>query len=150
VRNGTVALSTYCGTNGEGAAGTRQDRDGVSARFKWPCGTEFLGEFVDGKDKLTDKNGVVRGVDVRGYYAQLGHPLTGKVPNLLFAKYDRFDESLDASGDLFKRWSVGYWYDIDKGTRMTFVWESRDVESGFSERSKWDGNAYYFQAQVKF
>ncbi len=140
VHSGTVALSTYRGTNGSGSSAKRQDRDGVSTRLKWGQ-TEFLGEYVQGHDK---------GSDVRGWYAQLGHPISRKAPNLLFAKYDRYDENLDLAGDMFKRWSLGYWYDIDKGTRLSLVWESRDVESGFSERSKWDGNAYYVQVQTKF
>ena len=140
VRNGTVALSTYRGSNGAGSSATRQDRDGISARLKWGA-TEFLGELADGHDQ---------GHDVRGWYAQLGHPISKKAPNLLFAKYDRYDENLDLAGDMFKRWSLGYWYDIDKGTRLSLIWESRDVESGFSERSKWDGNAYYVQMQTKF
>jgi len=140
VRNGTVALSTYRGSNGTGTAATRQDRDGVSARLKW-TETEFLGEYVQGHD---------RGYDTRGWYAQLGHPVSKKAPNLLFAKYDRYDENLDLANNMFKRWSLGYWYEIDKGTRLTFVWESRAVDPLFSERSKWDGNAYYVQVQTKF
>jgi hypothetical protein len=73
-----------------------------------------------------------------------------KKPNLLFAKYDRYDENLDLPMDLFRRWSLGYWYEIDKSTRLTLVWESRDAESGFSDYSKWDGNGYYAQMQTKF
>jgi len=137
---GTVALSGYAGSDGAGPDATRQDRTGLSARFEWGQ-TQFLGEFVDGRDK---------GHDVRGWYAQLGHPLTSGSPNLLFAKYDKYDENLDLADDLFRRWSLGYWYDLDKATRLTLVWESRDVESRFSQRSKWDGSAYYLQLQTKF
>jgi len=140
VHNGTVAVSSYRGSNGTGLSATRQDRDGFSARLKWGS-TEFLGEYVQGHDK---------GFDVRGWYAQLGHPISGRAPNLLFAKYDKYDENLDLAADLFKRWSLGYWYEIDKGTRLTLVWESRQVEPQFTERSKWDGNAYYVQVQTKF
>ena len=138
--SGTVALSTYRGSNGTGTAATRQDRDGVSARLKW-AETEFLSEYVQGRD---------RGYDARGWYAQLGHPISSKAPNLLFAKYDRYDENLDLANDMFERWSLGYWYQLDKSTRLTLVWESRDADPLFTELSKWDGNAYYVQVQTKF
>ncbi|MFB3881339.1 MAG: porin [Armatimonadota bacterium] len=141
VRYGTVALSGYAGKDGTGASETDQDRYGVSSRLTLPTGTQFLGEFVTGRDK---------GADVKGWYAQLGHPLTRKRPNLLFAKYDRFDEDTDAPDDLFRRWSLGYWYDLDDATRLTFVYEDRDVGPEFSELSRWDGNAYYLQLQVKY
>ncbi len=138
---GTVAFSAYAGKNGTGSTETDQDRYGISSRLTLPTGTQFLGEFVNGKD---------RGADIKGWYAQLGHPLTPKRPNLLFAKYDRFDEDTDAPDDLFKRWSLGYWYDLDEATRLTFVYEKRDADPEFSELTKWDGNAYYLQLQVKY
>ncbi len=140
LKNGSVALSGYTGTNGEGAAVTRQDRDGVSARYHWGE-TQFLSEWVTGNDK---------GKDMRGYYWQLGHPVTPSKPNLLFVKYDQFDENRAKPDDLFKRWSLGYWYDLDKATRLTLVWELRNVGPKFSELTKWDGNAVYAQMQLKF
>jgi len=140
VRHGTVALSTYDGEDGADSAATDQDRNGVSANFT--CGeTEWLGEFVTGKD---------RGHDVRGWYAQVGHPVSRTRPNLLFAKYDQYDENRDMADDLFRRWSLGYWYEIDSATRLTLVHERRQVQPSFSELSKWDGNATYVQMQVKF
>jgi hypothetical protein len=138
--NGTVALSGYVGEDGADSAATDQDRSGLSTSFKWGE-TEWLGEFVTGKD---------RGHDVRGWYAQLGHPICRTRPNLLFAKYDQYDEDRDMSDDLFRRWSLGYWYEIDKATRLTLVHERRKVQPNFSELSKWDGNATYVQMQVKF
>jgi len=138
---GTVALSAYAGKDGTGSSKTDQDRYGISSRLALPTGTQFLGELVTGKD---------RGASIKGWYAQLGHPLTRKRPNLLFAKYDRFDEDTDAPDDLFKRWSFGYWYDLDDATRLTLVYENRDADPEFSELSKWDGNAYYLQLQVKY
>jgi len=140
VKHGTIALSGYRGTSGEGPAQTRQDRSGLSARYHWGE-AQFLGEFVTGHD---------RGSDMRGWYWQLGHPLRSGKPNLLFAKYDQFDENRDRPDDLFKRWSLGYWYDLDKATRLTLVWESRTVGPAFSEFTRWNGNAAYAQMQVKF
>jgi predicted heme/steroid binding protein len=141
VRNGSVALSGYTGKNGADASQTDQDRYGASARFKWPGGAHFMAEFVMGRDL---------GSDIRGYYAQIGHPLAKTRPDLLFAKYDQYDEDTDASDNLFKRWSLGYWYELDPATRLTFVYEIRNPQDNFSELSKWDGNAYYLQLQVKY
>jgi hypothetical protein len=140
VANGTVALSSYVGKDGDGLAATDQDRHGVSAQLAWRK-AEFMGEFVTGKD---------RGHDVRGWYAQIGHPLAGDRPNLLFAKFDTYDENRDASNDLFKRWSLGYWYQLDSATRLTLVHERREPEPGFSEITKWDGDATYLQLQVQY
>jgi len=140
LKDGSVALSGYTGTNAEGTARIRQDRTGVSARYHWGE-TQFLGEFVTGNDK---------GKDMRGWYGQLGHPVSSVNPNLLFVKYDQYDENRAKANDLFKRWSLGYWYDLDKATRLTFVWELRNVDPKFSELTKWNGNAFYAQMQVKF
>jgi len=141
VPNGTVAFSGYLGKDGMGASETDQNRYGASARFKLPGATEFLGEFVTGQD---------RGADVRGWYAQLGHPLTDRAPNLLFAKYDQYDENTGADNDQFRRWSLGYWYQLDEATRLTLVHELRDAGPAFSELTKWDGNATYLQLQLRF
>ncbi len=141
LKNGSVALSGYSGATAEGSSRARQDRTGVSARYHWGP-TQFMGEFINGNDK---------GKDVQGWYAQLGHPVqSGKHANLLFAKYDRYDENRNASDDLFKRWSLGYWYELDPATKLTLVHEFRDVQSGFSELAKWNGDATYFQLQLKF
>jgi hypothetical protein len=142
VSRGSVAVSAFSGRDGAGDAQTAQDRYGVSSRLAWGK-AQFMGEWVTGKDL---------GHDVRGWYAQLGHPVRGsdKHPDLLFAKYDTYDENTDASNDLFRRWSLGYWYELDKATRLTAVWELRDVDPAFSEFSKWTGTGGYLQLQVKF
>jgi hypothetical protein len=140
LKDGSIAVSGYTGTNAAGAARARQDRNGVSARYHWGD-TQFLGEFVAGNDK---------GKDVRGYYWQLGHPISSARPNLLFAKYDQYDENRAKADDLFKRWTLGYWYDLDKATRLTLAWELRRADPKFSEFTKWNENAAYAQLQVKF
>ena len=140
LKHGSIALSGYTGTSGAGASRTRQDRDGVSAKYSWGE-TQFLGEYVTGNDK---------GNDMQGWYAQLGHPLGGGRPNLLFVKYDRYDEDRSAPDDLFRRWSLGYWYQLDPTTRLTLVHELRSVGEAFSELTKWNGNATYLQLQSKF
>ena len=139
--NGSLALSGYVGEDGEGAAATDQDRYGASARFEWPRGTEFMGELVTGKD---------RGYDVRGWYAQLGQPVSKSRPDLLFVKYDQYDEDTDASDDLFERWSLGYWWEPEPPTRISVVYEIRNPQPGFSELSKWDDNRGWVQLQVRF
>ncbi|NIQ98890.1 MAG: hypothetical protein GTN78_01615, partial [Gemmatimonadales bacterium] len=83
-RDAEVAVSGYMGTDGEGAQATDQDRYGVGARFRWPDGTQFAGEYAFGRDL---------GASVRGWYAQLGRPISRKRPNLLFIKYDWYDEN---------------------------------------------------------
>jgi hypothetical protein len=137
---GTVALSGYSGRDKEGASEVRQDRYGIGSQFALRSFL-FQGEAVVGHD---------RGADVKGWYAQLGHPLLKSRPNLLFAKWDVYDEDRDAPDDTFRRLSLGYWYDLDKANRLTFVWESREAQPDFSELSKWDGNATYLQWQGKF
>ncbi len=140
LKNGSAALSGYAGESRTGLTATRQDRSGVSARYQWGE-TQFMGEFVAGRD---------RGHDVRGWYGQLGRPITRAKPNLLFAKYDSYDENRDRPSDLFARWTLGYWYDVDKATRLTLAWELRHVQPEFSELTRWDANAAYLQLQVKY
>jgi hypothetical protein len=140
VGEGSIALSGYSGANGAGKALTRQNRDAVSARYHWGD-TQFLGEFVTGQDL---------GHDVRGWYGQLGHPVSKRTPNLLFAKYDTYDENRAAPNDLFKRWTFGYWYNLDKATRLTLAIECRDVGKKFTEFNTWNGNRGYVQLQVVF
>jgi hypothetical protein len=141
IPNGSVALSGYVGENDEGAAATDQDRYGLSARHTWRCGTEFMGEAIWGEDL---------GRDVEGWYAQLGHPLMKGRPNLLFVKYDRYDWDVDVPNDLFKRWAIGYWYELNPATRLTLVHAMRDVQAQFPLLSKWDGDATYLQYQLKY
>jgi hypothetical protein len=140
VRDGRVALSGYVGKDDEGGAATDQDRYGVSSQFKWGE-TEWRAELVTGED---------RGYDVRGWYAQVGHPICKARPDLLFAKYDRYDENTEGSDDLFRRWSLGYWYYVDSATRLALVHERRKPQSSFSELSEWDGDATYVEMQVEF
>ncbi len=137
---GTAALSGYAGTDKEGLASTRQDRYGIGSRLAYGD-WKFLGEGVIGHD---------RGADVSGMYAQLGRPVLKNASNLLFAKYDTYDENRDLPNDAFRRLSLGYWYDLDSATRLTLWWESRDPGTAFSDLRKWDGNGTFFQWQVKF
>jgi hypothetical protein len=141
VPNGSVALSGYVGENGEGVAATDQNRFGVSARLKWPGGAEFMGEAVSGED---------RGADVRGWYAQIGHPVCKKRPDLLFAKYDQYDENTDVADDAFRRWSLGYWWEPEPPIRLGLVCEIRDPDESFSEFSKWDDTRAWMQLQIKY
>ena len=140
VSRGTVALSAYVGQDGAGAAQTDQDRFGIGSRLAFGR-TEFMGEAMAGRD---------RGHDVSGWYAQLGHPIRTGRPNILFAKYDTYDENADASNNLFRRWTLGYWLDLDPATRLTFLYELRKPQPGFSEYSKYDGNAAFLQLRVKY
>ena len=137
---GSTALSVYRGSDDEGAAATRQDRTGVSARYHWGE-TQFLGEFISGHDA---------GHDIRGWYGQLGHPVCASRQDLLFVKYDTYDENREAADDLFRRWTVGYWWNLDRATRMTVFGELRRPQRNFSQLSKWDGNAAFLQVQVRY
>lgn len=139
-RWGSVALSAYVGKDGEGPAATRQDRFGLSGKLDLGPAA-FLGEYVLGKD---------RGGDIQGWYAQLGAPTRAGRPDLLFAKYDVYDEDTDLAGHLFRRWSLGYLRDLDPATRLTLVHERRRPGPGFSELAKWDGDATFVQLQVRY
>jgi hypothetical protein len=141
VPNGSVAFSGYVGERGEGEEATDQDRFGLSARFKWPGGTEFMGEAVTGKNL---------GADVDGWYAQLGHPISKQAPDLLFVKCDQYDPNTDVTGNLFKRWTLGYWYQLGPATRLTLVHAIRKPEDGFSDRAAWEGERTYVQLQLKY
>ena len=137
---GTAAISAYSGEAGARPSRTEQDRYGVGTNLAFGQ-AQFMGEYVRGKDK---------GKDVDGWYAQLGYPVLSDRKNLLFAKYDTFNEDKDAANKLFKRWSLGYWYEFDKYMRLTFVWELRDVGRSFSDYTKWNGNAEFLQLEVRF
>ena len=138
-RNGSAAVSYYEGRSDLSPVAKDGQRYGVGTEYCWGPWA-FLGEYVTGKD---------RGEDINGWYAQLGTKV-GDTPSLLFAKYDTYDENTNLSGDTFKRWSYGYFYDLDPRNRLTLVYEDRKVGRNFSEYTKWDGDTYFLQWRVKW
>jgi hypothetical protein len=136
--NGSVAVSYYDGRNGVGPKAYNRKRLGAGSQGTYGPWA-YLAEYVTGEDA---------NADVIGWYAQLGHQV-GK-SDLLFVKYDMYDENTNKTHDEFKRWNAGYYHDIDPRNRLTLVYEWRNVGEKFSERSKWDGNAAYFQWQIKY
>jgi hypothetical protein len=138
---GSVALSAYRGTDGEGPSATRQDRYGIGAELGWPDGTEFVGEYVRGKNL---------GADVEGWYAQVGRPIRRDLRDLAFLKYDVYDEDLDAPNDRFKRWSLGYWWDPQPPVRVRLVYEVRRPDSAFSEFGSWESDRWYTEMQLVY
>jgi hypothetical protein len=140
IPHGSLALSAYLGTNGAEPAQTDQNRYGVSAQLGLGE-TQFMGEYIAGQNL---------GANVFGWYAQVGHPLLKSRSDLVFAKYDMYDEDDAVPDDNFRRWTLGYYYDLTPASRLTFVYELRDVEPGFSQYEKYDGDAQYLQWQVKY
>jgi len=136
---GSFAFSYYDGRADSGDTAKDGKRVGAGAEFAWGRWA-FMGEYLQGQDE---------GADMRGWYAQLGSKI-GNTPGFLFAKFDNYDENTNRAEDEFDRLSLGYFYDLDARTRLTLVYEDRSVGDNFSERSKWDGNAYYLQWQAKF
>jgi len=137
---GSAAISAWQGETGTGPNYVDQTRYGIGTQLAFGD-TQFLAEGVIGQD---------RGHDVSGWYGQIGHPLVADRRNLLFAKYDVYDENRDLSNDLFHRWSLGYWYELDASTRLTFVYQLIHAGTKFSDYKTWNGNAEYLQWQVKF
>jgi hypothetical protein len=139
--SGEVALSAYTGTDGDGRSATRQDRYGIGARYDLPHGMQLVSEFARGREQ---------GADVRGWYAQLGRPLRGDVPNLVFLKYDAYDEDMDMPDDMFKRWSLGYWWDPKPPIKVRFVYEIRRAERGFSQFRQWENDRFFTELQLVY
>ncbi len=137
--SGSFAVSYYNGESGLGSATTKQNRLGAGAEANMGP-VSLLGEYVTGKDL---------GADINGWYAQLGLKVA-KSPSRAFVKYDTYDENTALPDNKFKRWDYGYFYDLDPRNRLTLVFENRKVGSAFSERTKWDGNAWYLQWRVKY
>jgi hypothetical protein len=100
-----------------------------------------MAEWISGKNL---------GADVEGYYFQIGRPVLRNRTNLLFAKFDMYDENLEAPQELFRRWSLGYWYEFDKYSRLTLVRELRNVQPNYSLYSKFNSDATYLQFQERF
>ncbi len=140
VSYGSAAVSAYGGTNGANTSRTTQNRYGAGTKLAFGQ-TLFMGEYVAGQNL---------GFPVEGWYAQLGHPLLKNRSDLIFAKYDTYDEDTDAPGHLFKRWSLGYYYNLDNWTRLTLVTELRSVSENFSQFQMWNGNAAFLQLQAVF
>jgi hypothetical protein len=137
--HGSAALSYYDGRSDAGSSAKDGTRWGIGGQADWSR-LSFMGEYVQGEDE---------GEDIRGWYAQLGTQV-GKTPGFIFAKFDNYDENIHISGNEFNRLSLGYYYDLNPAARVTLVYECRNVDSGFSETDKWDGNAYYLQWQLKY
>jgi len=140
VPHGTAAISAYIGDNGTGPSATAQDRYGVGAKLTFGQ-TLFMAEWISGKNL---------GADVEGYYFQIGRPVLRNRTNLLFAKFDMYDENLEAPQELFRRWSLGYWYEFDKYSRLTLVRELRNIQPNYSLYSKFNSDATYLQFQERF
>jgi hypothetical protein len=140
IPHGSAALSAYLGTNNPEPSQTEQNRYGFSTQFALG-GTQFMGEYIAGQNL---------GANVFGWYAQVGHPLRKNCSDLIFAKYDMYDEDRAIPDDSFRRWSLGYWYDMNPASRLTFVYELRAVDEAFSQFNTWNGDAQYLQWQVKF
>ena len=100
----------------------------------------FRGEAITGKQL---------GHDIFGWYAHGSYEIPG-TPGTLFARYERFDENRDASGDEFRSLTFGYQHQIDSKTRAILAYELRDPESGYSKFSKTDGNVLTLRLQVKY
>jgi hypothetical protein len=137
-KDGSFAASFYQGAS-DSTASTPRTRTGIGADYKYGP-MMFMGEYVAGKDL---------GHNVDGWYAQLGSKI-GKTPGVLFAKYDTYNEDISADDHDLRRFDLGYFYDLDPRTRLTLVYEKRQVGDDFSERTKYDGNALYLQWRVKY
>lgn len=132
--NATVGY--YDGVDGSGIDETDQTR--LGGGFRWDGSKfAFMGEYITGKNL---------GESVAGWYSQLGYKLPKA--SLVFVKYDQYDENTDQPNDLFKRTTVGWFRDFTPNHRVTLVYELRDPEPGFSNFSRWNGNAGYAQWQV--
>jgi len=136
---GSAALSWYDGRNGTGATAQKRQRFGVGMDLHWNH-FSFLSEYVSGED---------RGAHVACWYGQLGYRLPGR-QGMLFVKPDWFDENTSLPDDSFHRTTLGYLRELNPQTTLLLAYELRRVEPGFSELSKWDGDAGYVHLQVKF
>jgi ribosomal protein L9 len=100
----------------------------------------FRGEAITGKQF---------GHDIFGWYAHGSYEIPG-TPGTLFARYERFDENRDKSGDQFNNLTVGYQHQIDSKTTATLAYEFRDPQSGYSKFPRTKGNALTLRMQVKY
>lgn len=89
------------------------------------------------------------GHDILGWYAHAAYEILG-TSGTVFARYERFDENRDASGDLFKNLTLGYKHQVDPKTRAILAYEFRDPDPGYSKFAKTDGNALTLRLQVKY
>jgi len=143
VGNGTASVGYYDGEFTSGAVTTDKTR--------FVIGTEhtlgkvgFRAEYVSGENL---------GSDIAGWYAQAAVPVKQGV-NTLFVRYDVYDEDRDAANRTFKRATFGLEHRLDAKSRLTFAFESRSADAGFtnvaSDGEAVDGNAVTLQYQVKY
>ncbi len=116
------------------AAGVEQDYGTVAVR----------GEYVAGENL---------GLDMAGWYGQVSCTPRGG-PNTFFVRYDQYDEDRDVSDTTFKRTTVGWEHKLDKKTRLTLAYESKNPDTGFanvaSDSHANDEDAFTAQMQVKY
>ena len=135
---GSAAVAAYDGRTGSGD--TAQEKDRLAAGLEiGKKKTRLRGEYIVGRDL---------GEDVLGWYTRLSQQVGKK--NTLYLKYDLFDENRDRSGDLFRRWGLGWVEEIDPRTRLTLAWETRRVGRDFSGFDDFHGDAATVQLQVRF
>jgi hypothetical protein len=138
-RQGTAEIAYYTGEFTEGGATTVRSRlvGGADARLG---PVALRGEYVRGRDL---------GKDVSGGFLRVSGKV-GRKGDIAFAKYDLYDEDLDAPNTTFQRYTLGYAHELDPQTRLTAVYQIKDVDSGYSDYSKQNGNVLLLECQMSF
>ncbi len=92
---------------------TDKDRYGVD-------GQTLIGPLQLHAEYIAGRN---LGARVNGGYVEAGWLYSGVRGGIPFVKYDWYDPNRGKANDSFRRWAVGYAYDLDKTTRFTLVQE---------------------------
>jgi hypothetical protein len=138
---GSLALAYYTGkfTTGAPPVTTVRTRLTAGADLNFdPVGVRA--EYVRGRDL---------GADVSGGYLRLSGKV-GKKGDIAFAKYDLYDENTDVPDTTFRRLTIGYVQKFDAQTRLTALYQIKDVDPGYSGYAANDGNLLMLEAQMEF
>ncbi len=138
-RQGTAEIAYYTGKFTDGPSTTVRSRlvGGAEASLGR---VGLRGEYVRGRDL---------GKDVTGGFLRVSGKV-GRQEGIAFAKYDLYDEDLDAPNTTFKRLSLGYAHELDPQTRLTAVYQIKDVDTLYSDYNKQNGNLLLVECQMSF
>jgi phosphate-selective porin len=140
-----LGVSGYFGKAFEPASGTGaaavparsfvKNRYGADFELFLPWGMQVRGEFVQGRGRQVVGAGAPLGRNPRGWDAQINYNLGTK--NVLVAKYDWFDEDLDAANRPGKisAWNLGIIRYLDPALRVKLFYQINE-----EQRNKVDNN----------